>query len=251
MSATSRKPLVKRDFILGLDLGQAQDYTALVVLEREARETGEVRTFRPSGSYSFGMGGHLVSAPQARQESITKNYYAARHIERLPLGTAYPEQVRHVQGLFDRLRLTTGETVELAVDQTGVGRAVVDMLREAKLPVTAISITGGDNVTYENGTRRVPKRDLVGTVQVLLQTERLKIDKTLPEASILTAELQGFKYAITAAGHDRYGNDVSEWRENSHDDLVLAAAVAAWWGENQPPPRRRAVRSHTSSVFDW
>jgi hypothetical protein len=70
-------------------------------------------------------------------------------------------------------------------------------------------------------------------VQVLLQTGRLKIDATLPEASILTAELQGFKYSITASGHDRYGNDVSEWRENAHDDLVLATAVGCWYGERR------------------
>lgn len=31
--------------------------------------------------------------------------------------------------------------------------------------------------------------------------------------------------------HDSYGNDVGPWRENAHDDMVLAVALAAWYGE--------------------
>ncbi len=226
------KPAPKPDFIMGVDLGQAQDYTAVVVLEREARETGETRReHRPStriwtdGRLTAGRATDYLDVP------VTKNYFTARHLERLPLGTPYPEQVRHIKSLYERLR-DTNQGVRLAVDATGVGRPVVDMLTQARLPVTAISITGGDTVTREGRDYRVPKRDLVGVVQVLLQTGRLKIDATLPEASILTAELQGFKYSITASGHDRYGNDVSAWREAAHDDMVLATAVACWYGEH-------------------
>jgi hypothetical protein len=238
MSGTGRRQDPKPDFVLGVDLGQAQDYTALVVLERNKVATGEVKRQTIISSASYDMAGNpTAGGPYRRDTPILENHYAARHIERLPLGTPYPEQVGHIKGLFERLK-ATGQEVSLAVDQTGVGRAVVDMLRGTKLPVTAISIHGGATVTREGRDYGVPKRDLVSVVQVLLQTARLKIDKTLPEASVLTAELQAFKYSISASGHDRYGNDVSEWRENSHDDLVLAVAVAAWYGENQPPPRR-------------
>lgn len=79
---------------------------------------------------------------------------------------------------------------------------------------------------------RVPKRDLVSTVQVLLQAERLKIARALPEAQTLVNELLAFKVTISNQGHDSYGND---WREAPNDDLVLAVAVAAWFGE-QPKP---------------
>ncbi len=58
----------------------------------------------------------------------------------------------------------------------------------------------------------------------------------MPEAAILAIELQGFKYSISPSGHVRFGNDESEWRENSHDVLVLALAVGVWWGENGPKP---------------
>ena len=58
-------------FILGIDLGELRDYTALVVLE--------VKNGDPST-------------------------YDCRHIERIPLGTGYPEQVEHIARLVRSLR---------------------------------------------------------------------------------------------------------------------------------------------------
>jgi hypothetical protein len=83
----------------------------------------------------------------------------------------------------------------------------------------------------------------VSVVQVLLQAERLKIASSLKEASTLTAELLAFKVSISLKRHDSYGNDVGPWRENPHDDLVLAVALAAWYGEHYraPPPHRAAT----------
>ena len=57
------------------------------------------------------------------------------------------------------------------------------------------------------------------------------------------AKVRAFKVSISLKGHDSYGNDVGMWRENAHDDLVLAVALAAWFGENAPartviPPAR-------------
>ena len=193
------------NFLLGVDLGQAQDFTALCILERSSTHDDN-------------------DAP----------VYAARHLERLPIGTPYPVQVARVKALHDRLK-AEGHEVRLVVDQTGVGRPVVDMLREAQLSPIAITITGGDTVTREGSAVRVPKRDLVSTVAILLQSERLKIAKGLPEAQTLVDELLAFKVSITTTGHDRYGNDVGMWRENPHDDLVLAVALATWYGENRVP----------------
>jgi hypothetical protein len=49
-------------------------------------------------------------------------------------------------------------------------------------------------------------------------------------AETLREELQNFKVTISAGGHDRYGagGDALSWREQPHDDLVLAVALAAW-----------------------
>ncbi len=115
----------------------------------------------------------------------------------------------------------------LVVDGTGVGKPVVDMLQERGLAPRSITITGGDSVTHEGNGYRVPKRGLVATMQVLLQTERVKVAEELPEASLLVQELLNFQVKITTAGNDTYG----VWREGQHDDLVLATAVALWFGE--------------------
>jgi len=66
---------------------------------------------------------------------------------------------------------------------------------------------------------------------VLLQTERLKVAKSLPLADILVKELLNFQVKINVnTAHDSYG----AWQEGTHDDLVLACAMACWLGERQP-----------------
>jgi hypothetical protein len=228
------KPL----YILGVDLGQAQDYTALTVLERTAVDTGKVTVTHRPISVSYRFGERVGSKPHFQRDTspVYENHYAASYLERLPTGTPYPAQVERVKALHDRLKDDTGGAPLLVVDQTGVGRPVVDMLRAAELKPVAVTITGGDAVSRDGLDYRVPKRDLVSVVQVLLQSERLKIARALPEAQTLTSELLAFKVSISLKGHDSYGNDVGPWRENPHDDLVLAVALACWYGEKYKPP---------------
>jgi hypothetical protein len=226
---------LKPFYVIGLDLGQARDFTAVTVLEVQAVWTGEVKEEVEHGSSIYdGITGRTIGGSSLERTPVTVNHYQARHLERMPLQTSYPAQVARVKEIYSSL--SEGDSrPRLVVDQTGVGRPVVDMLRAAKLPVLPVTITGGDRVNREGGNYRVPKRDLVSTVQVLLQAERLKIARALPEAQTLINELLAFKVTITASGRDKYGNDVGEWRENSHDDLVLAVAVGTWWGERRCP----------------
>ncbi len=228
------KPL----YILGVDLGKAQDFTAITVLEREQRDTGRTEQVYVPTSKTYSYGGHLVAGRANDWEAhpVLENHYAARHLERLPIGTPYPAQVARIRELYRRLTAQEGGREPLlVVDQTGVGRPVVDMLRSEQLEPGAVTITGGDAVSRDGRDYRVPKRDLVSVVQVLLQAERLKIASSLKEAATLTAELLAFKVSISLKGHDSYGNDAGQWRENPHDDLVLAVALAAWYGEHYKP----------------
>ena len=153
-----------------------------------------------------------------------------RHLERFPLGTPYPTVVARTAALLAAPPL--GPAADLVVDATGVGRPVVDLFRAAAIAsdVWAATITGGDRVARDDRSVRVPKRDLVSTLSVLLQDGRLQIAERLPEAATLTRELLAFRVKISAGGHDSYGaggNDL-EWRERPHDDLVLAVALARW-----------------------
>jgi hypothetical protein len=203
------------DHFLGLDLGQAQDPTALVVIERR---------FWPG----------LSSRPQ----------YWCRHLQRWQLGTPYPEIVRDMTKLSSAigpngLPVLPGAT--LVIDGTGVGRAVVDMFRcvpELARRIMPVIITAGHATAYEGGAWHVPKKELVGVLQVLIQTGRLKVAKSLPDAPILTKELLNFKVKITTAGNETF----EAWRERDHDDLVLGLAVALWYAEKNPP---------RSPQYDW
>jgi hypothetical protein len=162
---------------------------------------------------------------------------AVPRLERLPLGTPYTDVVKRVVGL-PRTPPLPGCT--LAVEQTGVGRAVVDLLQEAlqgKVTCTfaLVTITAGHAVTPGGGLGlHVPKKELVGMLQVLLQNRRLHVAGGLPDAPVLVRELENFRVRITAAANETF----EAWRENAHDDLVLAVALAAWWGERCLPPLR-------------
>ncbi len=93
-------------YFTGLDLGQSQDFSALVTLE------------------------------------CTGDRFDARHIHRWELGTPYPTVVEDLRDWFARQPL---HRTTLVVDATGVGRPVVDMIAEAGLPATveAFTITAG------------------------------------------------------------------------------------------------------------
>ena len=186
-------------FYIGLDLGQAQDYTALTIIERK--------------HFNY---------------SLPREQYHIRHLERPKLGTTYPAIVDRVRQL-----MTSGPLINrtaLVVDKTGVGAPVVDMFRKAGLRPTAITITGGNTVTVGDGGYHVPKRDLVTTLQVLFQSGGLKVAGGLKLAPVLVEELLNFKVKINVkTAHDSY----EAWREGIHDDLVLAVALACWYAEKR------------------
>jgi hypothetical protein len=76
----------------------------------------------------------------------------------------------------------------------------------------------------------VPRKELIGVLQVLLQGRRLRIAPELPYAETLCQELLNFKEKPVTVKEDEVA-----WRERPHDDLVLAAAQAAWQGERAVP----------------
>ncbi len=183
--------------IAGLDLGQMSDPTALAVL----RQTPGAKPDKPN--------------------------YLIRTLHRFELGTPYPAIVGKVGAWVSSAPLSGGV---LAIDQTGVGRPVVELFKQANLPVSIqpISITSGAGWTSTDDGYHVGKRELVATLQVLLGERRLIAADNLPEGKTLARELQTFSAKITTAGNETF----EAWRERDHDDLVLAVALAAWIGEH-------------------
>ncbi len=195
-----------KNSIIGVDLGQAQDYTAIAVLEQQQRQ-------RQQGT-DGGAEKHV-------------NIYLVRYLERVPLGTPYPHIIDRVKQVYDRLS-TIDKRPVLVMDITGVGRPVFDSFVQERLNPIGISIHGGNTVTKEGSIHSVPKRDLAGVLQILFQNGRIKVSAKLKDAATLNNELLNFKVKINiGTGHDSY----EAWRESIHDDLVLAVACAAWYGE--------------------
>jgi hypothetical protein len=63
-------------------------------------------------------------------------------------------------------------------------------------------ITAGHGVNETDEGWFVPKVELAATVHLLLQTGRLEIPRSLPEAEVLGRELEAFRVRVTAAGNE-------------------------------------------------
>lgn len=199
-------------YILGLDLGQASDYTAIVALERKPEVLRHEEHWQRA---------HRMLVP------IYTDRYRVVAAERLPLHTSYPAIVEYVAKRVEQLR---GDC-ELVVDATGVGRPVADMLTERDVPFVPVLITGGNDESVDaRGYYHVPKGSLVVHVHTVLATSRLTIPKALEHHALLAHELVAFRNKKTKTGHD----SMEAWRDSDHDDLVLALALACWWAETHP-----------------
>ena len=191
-------------YYAGLSIGPAGQFTGLAVLEKH---------------YSLGKYGN---------ENDTS--YVVRHLARFPPGTPYAQVVESVRLVFVDPPMKGGT---LVVDQTGVGRAVFESFRDAKFNATVrgVTVSAGHAVgSDEQGGWLVPKKDLVGSLQVLLQEKRLKVAPALEQAKKPAEELRQFQMKAIWLDPAAVG-----WRERPHDDLVLAVAAAAWQAEQHVP----------------
>ncbi len=223
-------------FTIGADLGQSQDYTALTVLETVVID-GNIPPLFTNPNKPFD------------KKPEPDHFFALRHLERLSLGMPYPAQVSKIAELYTKVSMM-GKT-NMVIDGTGVGRAVVDLLRERGLSFVPVQITGGNAETSSGTYLGVPKRDLVASVQVLLQSGKLKISSTLELSETLTKELLGFKVTFNNRNHDSYGNDSLSWRDAPHDDLVLATALACWQAEKMVNPPKPGKSSQSAGNLQY
>ena len=177
------------DRVVGVDLGTMSDFTAAVILDvhREA-DTG-----------------------------FSLRVVYSRRLRGLP----WP-------GIVDELAAMSSWPAlygaSWGVDATGVGRPVVDLLRQRIPDLTAVTITGGLD-TVQAGPRELhtPKADLISNLQVLVQTGRLTVDLDVKDAKAIRSELLSFMGDMTATGRLTSGA-----AGGAHDDLVLALAIGAW-----------------------
>ena len=198
-------------YTVGLDLGQGQDFSALVVVER-------VLVLPPLVSV-----GAFWRAPQLVGPSIREERHV-RHLRRWELGTPYPVIVDDVATMMRSEAMQDGL---LFIDRTGVGRAVFDMFTEAwqgeefgaSYPL-GVTITAGSR---RNGMH-VPKSDLLAAIQVPLQQGTLRVAEGLALGPVLERELVSFRQKISESGRDSF--DVQPRAGEGHGDLVTALSLA-------------------------
>lgn len=199
-------------FLIGCDLGQAADPTALAVIHHRREPLQTWATLRDT--------------PELLEEKQnTAEFFDVRHLERVPLGTSYPAIVAHVGALLARPPLCDGAT-ELIIDETGVGRAVGDIFESAGLRPVRVTITAGGEQTQQSHSPErwnVAKGILISTLDARLHTGELRFAADLTEAGPMAEELKDFRRKVGVAGRYSY-----EARVGRHDDLVLAVAIATW-----------------------
>jgi hypothetical protein len=150
--------------------------------------------------------------------------HRVRWVERVPLGTHYTSVVERIAVVAEAAQGWGHTTIVL--DSTGVGRPIVDMLkRRTSISLHAVTFTSGEHeVQPAYNTHRVPKVDLVTSLETVLQSRRLEVVPDCPLQPELAAELSAFDFALSARGHATF-----DAQSGSHDDLVMALCLAVWW----------------------
>jgi hypothetical protein len=236
-----------QEHAVGLDLGQSGDFTALVVLTRRIVPP-ESALFAPVGE---SPGNRLVNGTVVYDVS-----YAKRTKDR-----SYSEIAREV---VDRLvelapRGGFGErgVIGLAVDGTGVGRAVCDMfgaeikLRDARREYTPeidlryVSFRSSQESLKKpdrtSGYWRVPLTEAIFPTVCAFQDRRIRIAKNIKDRDQLVHELTHFRRKVNLAS----GSESFEaWRERDHDDVVFALALAhfCWRVKRKGSTKLRIIR---------
>lgn len=148
-----------------------------------------------------------------------------------PLGVSYKKLAVRARQIVEACE-AQGWTGILAVDATGVGRPVLESLREdPPLPWEVLGITshGGQNLRGEWPDIRVPKESLVTALSASIDNRALIVPPNLPASERLAAQLLTYK----AKRNMRTGRTKYEAaREKDHDDLVAALTLATFVGNH-------------------
>jgi len=185
-------------YYVGCDLGAAQDYSTVSVVER--------------------------SIEWREDKGIFISTYLVKQLLRYPKRTSYPDVVDSIKTIFQHPYIESYG--ELIVDKTGVGRPVIEMMEREGLSPIGITITGGNTVTkdVEGHGYNVPKAHLISAFLIMAQSGQFHIAGGLPLAKALQKELEAFQVKIKRdTGHEIYEG------EGEHDDLVICVALPLWY----------------------
>ena len=198
-----RQPWMPADttphYFFGMDLGRDRNYTALAVLEKKWNQH-DTDAFIRTGSHGDWC-------------------YTIRRLDLIALGTPYVEIADWIKNQMETLSDPRYRRT-LIVDATGVGAAVMDLLRRTRLPgaLVGIVITGGTQPGhgYARDMNIVSRTELLTKLQIAVEEGRFTIARGCRETQRLISELAELK---ADGGKSPKG-----------DDLAFATALAIYWG---------------------
>lgn len=199
--------------VVGIDIGQQRDPSAIAVAEYLKRDREDM-------------------------PDVSEWYFPIRYLQRVPLNTSYPDVAARVVEIIDGLqaRDTPPKRIHVAIDVTGVGRGVSDILtaplRKRRVRLSNVTIVAGLTLTGEigRGDVSIGKEQMVSRLQSLFQTGRIQIPANHAEAEAMAKELLDFELRMTPKGNQQSG----AFKTGAHDDLVIALALAVL---HDPKPR--------------
>ena len=198
-------------YFFGLDLGKSNDYTALCIARRTDFES-DAGVIEINNVVRWPLGTPYVKVAEQVAEVIKSIPGAIVTKEDWPMEAEVPRKWRE-------------HNYYLVVDATGVGNAVVELLRKQQLRLTEVVITGGNSQpSVVDGQTRVPKVQLISPLRVALENRRLRVAAQIPHWREIERELMDFEEEISGTGAPPYGNRSA----SGHDDMVLAMALAVW-----------------------
>lgn len=207
---------------MGVDLGQSQNHSAIVVVEQRIESDGEVCP--------------LTFEPLARRVLVVK------HVEQIVLETSYTAVLERIR-LVSRTPEMARAKLTVAVDATGLGRVVWDLLQQDKPrgELLAVSITGGQTGRDQDGLDCVPKTELMMGAQRAFELEGLCVAPGIRHWAKLEAELVAMRRVPTVRG--------VQWESEEQDDLVMALALALHgYRKKLIPTRGAALRRYVELV---
>ena len=206
---------------LGLDLGQRRDHSALAIVERRVK-----------------VASRMDYAKWRQTEEVEAEPLVVRHLERMELGTQYFGVAQRVKEVVEWPGLA-GRKI-LAVDATGVGMPVVEMLAEQRMgcELRPVVMTGGMGQSTDGVMWHVAKVDLMAGLREALERGELKFAGEVAEGERLVEEMMSVTVGIRQTGRERVGADGC----GEHDDLVIAVALACWAARQGKPMEKPGNR---------
>lgn len=212
-------------WIVGVDIGQHRDATAIIGVEYAPR------IIDPNLKDPRAQDAHFMRRPLK-----TINEYTVRLMERPDIGTDYATVIERVRQIMQSPQLL--HEARLVVDLGNVGDALWEEWNRMRLSPIGIRFTSGKEVARSTQGYNVPKQDLVGRLMLVFSSRRIRFAsfdaERHPEQMRLKRrmikELSEFQLK-----HTPRGNPVYEAASGGYDDMVMALSMAVWFCERTYP----------------